>query len=145
MPQTGGMEPRVGIAHIEVTAADGTFLIGRDAFPDFERYARLGVHIQSDRVRIAAPPGLDIAPQPDAFCPVVGRVSMDYLTVDLSGAPWAQPGDEVVLLDDDPTSPCSVYALAQQCQTIPYEIFCNIGERIIRVGVNPSDAEMSAS
>src|SRR5262245_30033158 len=50
------MEPRVGIAHIEVTAADGTFTIGRADFPDFERYARLGVHIQSDQVRIATPP-----------------------------------------------------------------------------------------
>ena len=50
------MEPRVGIAHIEVTAADGTFTIGREVFPDFDRYARLGVHIQSDQVRIATPP-----------------------------------------------------------------------------------------
>ena len=49
------MEPRVGIAHIEVTAADGTLTIGREAFPDFERLARLGVHIQSERVRIATP------------------------------------------------------------------------------------------
>ena len=96
-------------------------------------------------VRIAAPPALDIAPQPDAFCPVVGRVSMDYLTVDLAAAPWAQPGDEVTLMDDDPTSPCSVYGLAQKCGTVPYELLCNIGERIIRVGVNPSDAEMSAA
>jgi hypothetical protein len=50
------MEPRVGIAHIEVTAADGTFTIGREAFPDFDRYARMGVFIQSDHVRIATPP-----------------------------------------------------------------------------------------
>jgi hypothetical protein len=50
------MEPRVGIAHIEVTASDGTFTVGREAFPDFERYARLGVHVQSDHVRIATPP-----------------------------------------------------------------------------------------
>jgi hypothetical protein len=50
------MEPRVGIAHIDVPSPDGTFTIGRDAFPDFERYARLGVHVQSDRVRIATPP-----------------------------------------------------------------------------------------
>lgn len=50
------VEPRVGIAHVEVRAADGTFTIGREAFPDFERYARLGVHIQSDEVRIATPP-----------------------------------------------------------------------------------------
>lgn len=49
------MEPRVGVAQIEVTAADGVFTIGRAAFPDFDRYARLGVHIQSDRVRIATP------------------------------------------------------------------------------------------
>jgi len=49
------MEPRVGIAHIEVTAADGTLTIGREAFPDFDRYARLGVHVQSDEVRIATP------------------------------------------------------------------------------------------
>ena len=49
------MEPRVGIAHIEVSAADGTFTIGREMFPDFDRYARLGVHIQSDHVRIATP------------------------------------------------------------------------------------------
>jgi hypothetical protein len=50
------MEPRVGIAHIEVEAANGTFTIGREAFPDFDRYERLGVHVQSDQVRIATPP-----------------------------------------------------------------------------------------
>ena len=50
------MEPQVGIAHIDVPGPDGTFVIGRQAFPDFDRYARLGVHVQSDRVRIATPP-----------------------------------------------------------------------------------------
>jgi hypothetical protein len=40
------LEPRVGIAHIEVRAADGTFTIGRETFPDFDRYARLGVHVE---------------------------------------------------------------------------------------------------
>jgi len=50
------VEPKVGIAHIEVRAADRTFTIGRETFPDFDRYARLGVHIQSDQVRIATPP-----------------------------------------------------------------------------------------
>src|SRR5262245_10945888 len=50
------MEPRVGIAHIEVRAADWTVTIGRETFPDFERYRRLGVHVQTDEVRIATPP-----------------------------------------------------------------------------------------
>src|SRR6476660_9171117 len=36
-------------------STDGTFTIGRDDFPDFRRLARLGVHIQSDRVRVAHP------------------------------------------------------------------------------------------
>jgi hypothetical protein len=49
------MEPRVRVTEIPVVAADGTFTIGRDDFPDFARLARLGVHVQSDRVRIAHP------------------------------------------------------------------------------------------
>jgi hypothetical protein len=50
------MQPRVGIAPIKVDSADGTFTIGRDEFPNFSWYARLGVHVQSDQVRIANPP-----------------------------------------------------------------------------------------
>jgi hypothetical protein len=34
---------------------DGIFTIGRDEFPKFGFFARLGVHIQSDRVRVAHP------------------------------------------------------------------------------------------
>jgi hypothetical protein len=49
------MQPRVGIATIEVESADGTFTIGRDEFPHFSWFARLGVHVQSDQVRIATP------------------------------------------------------------------------------------------
>ena len=71
----------------------------------------------------------------DAICPVVGRVSMDYLTVDLAAAPWAGAGDEVVLLDDDASSPCSAYALAERCGTIPYEILCGVGRRVARATV----------
>ena len=49
------MQPRVTVGRIPLESADGTIIIGRDAFPDFGRLARLGVHIQSDRVRIADP------------------------------------------------------------------------------------------
>jgi hypothetical protein len=49
------MEPRVGVAKIDIESADGTFTIGRDDFPQFAFYARLGVHVQSDQVRIADP------------------------------------------------------------------------------------------
>jgi hypothetical protein len=49
------MEPRVSVTTIQVDSADGTFPIGREAFPQFEYYERLGVHVQSDRVRLAEP------------------------------------------------------------------------------------------
>jgi hypothetical protein len=48
--------PRVAVATIPVTTPDGTFRIDRDDFPQFEEMRRLGVHVQSDRVRIAHPP-----------------------------------------------------------------------------------------
>ena len=49
------MEPRVSVAEIPLDSADGTFTIGRDEFPQFAWFARLGVHVQSDRVRVAHP------------------------------------------------------------------------------------------
>jgi hypothetical protein len=49
------MEPRVRIADVKVDPPDGVFTIGRDDFPGFSWYARLGVHVQSDQVRVATP------------------------------------------------------------------------------------------
>jgi hypothetical protein len=51
----GTIEPRVGVASVPVESADGTFTIGREAFPAFGFFARLGVHVQSDQVRLANP------------------------------------------------------------------------------------------
>src|SRR5437867_9828494 len=54
--QTGPMQPRVGIANLDIHAApDGSFTIGQEAFLQFSWYARLGVHVQSDQVRLAKP------------------------------------------------------------------------------------------
>ena len=75
--------------------------------------------------------------------PVVGRVSMDLTTIDLTDHPHAIVGDEVTVLDDDPLSPSSVYALARLADTIPYEIFCRIGPRIKRVAVEPLSRAMN--
>ncbi len=43
------------MATIPLDVADGTFTIGRDAFPQFGFFQRLGVHVQSDVVRVAHP------------------------------------------------------------------------------------------
>ncbi len=49
------MKPRVSVATIRVDAADGTFEIGRDEFPQFAFLNKVGVHVQSERVRVANP------------------------------------------------------------------------------------------
>lgn len=43
------------MADFRVESADGIFQIGRESFPQFAFLKRLGVHIQSDEVRIAHP------------------------------------------------------------------------------------------
>lgn len=67
---------------------------------------------------------------------VVGRVSMDVTAIDLTDIPQAQAGDQAIVLDSDPLSPASVYELARLGETIPYEIFCRVGQRIRRVLVD---------
>jgi len=49
------VEPSVSVSTIPLESPDGIFTIGRDAFPKFSWFARLGIHVQSDRVRVAHP------------------------------------------------------------------------------------------
>jgi alanine racemase len=61
-------------------------------------------------------------------CPILGRVSMDYTTIDLSAVPEAQPDDEVVCLGDEIT----VADWAAAKGTITYEVICSFGNRVER-------------
>ncbi|MBM4142279.1 MAG: alanine racemase [Lentisphaerae bacterium] len=65
-------------------------------------------------------------------CRILGRVSMDYTTVDLSGAPDARPGDEVVCLGGEGPDAVSVEDWARIKGTHPYEIICSFGSRVER-------------
>ncbi len=67
--------------------------------------------------------------------PVIGRVSMDQLAIDLTDQPEARPGMEVILIQDRADRPNSVVSMAKQLNTIPYEITCLLGRRIQRVAV----------
>ena len=64
--------------------------------------------------------------------PIVGAVSMDMLTADVTGLD-ASPGDEVVILGSQGQDRIEVREMAAQIGTIPYEILCRIGSRIERV------------
>jgi hypothetical protein len=49
------VDPSISVGTVALESSDGTFTVGRAAFPAFSRFARLGVHVQSERVRIADP------------------------------------------------------------------------------------------
>lgn len=65
-------------------------------------------------------------------CLVIGRVSMDLLTVDVTALPEVAIGDAATIIDDDPSSAASLYALAAAAGTIPYELLTAIGRRLPR-------------
>lgn len=70
--------------------------------------------------------------------PVVGRVSMDMITVDLTDIPEAvQVGDQAVLLGrqqwEERREHITSEELARRADTITYEVTCLIGKRVPRV------------
>ena len=64
--------------------------------------------------------------------PIVGAVSMDMLTADVTGLD-VSPGDEVVLIGSQGQERIDAREMAATIGTIPYEVLCRIGSRIERV------------
>jgi len=63
--------------------------------------------------------------------PFVGNICMDLSMVDITDIE-AQEGDEVILLGEDITAE----TIAQQINTIPYEVFTSISQRVKRVYID---------
>lgn len=68
-----------------------------------------------------------------AECRVLGRVSMDMLTVDLTDARGAKAGDEVVILSTDETSSASAESLGSLLDSSLYEVITRLNPLIKRV------------
>jgi len=68
-----------------------------------------------------------------ARAPVIGRVSMDYLTIDVGNIPGVSIGDEVTLLGCSGDRCIPATELAERAGTIPYEILTQLGKRVTRV------------
>lgn len=65
-------------------------------------------------------------------CPVIGRISMDYTTVDATLAPDARPGDEVVCLGGEGRFQITPDDWARLKGTHAYDIICSLGSRVER-------------
>jgi alanine racemase len=86
----------------------GVVAIGyADGYP---RYAKAGTPVLVNGQRV----------------PLIGRVSMDMITVDLETQPNAKPGDPVTLWGDG----LAVEEIAICADTIPYTLVCGITQRV---------------
>jgi alanine racemase len=65
--------------------------------------------------------------------PVVGRVCMDQVMVQLDEVPEARAGDEVVLIGPQGDERIGADEVARRWGTITYEVVCGIGARVPRV------------
>lgn len=73
------------------------------------------------------------------LAPIIGRVSMDYTTVDVGHVPGVEVGDEVVLFGAQGDARIDVADVARDAGTIPYEVTCSVGKRVPRVYVGGED------
>lgn len=78
--------------------------------------------------------GITLASGLRAFVPVIGRVSMDQITVDLTDIPESEIalGASVEVIGSDRTAPNHLPVVAQRGGTIAHELLCRISPRLPR-------------
>lgn len=65
--------------------------------------------------------------------PILGRVCMDQMMVDVTRIPEVQPGDPVTLVGRDGQEQITVEQIAEQAGSFNYEFICGISRRVPRV------------
>lgn len=68
--------------------------------------------------------------------PIVGRISMDHTTVNVTEIAGVAMGDEVVLIGEQGGEKITADDVADLRQTISYEVLCDIATRVPRVMVD---------
>ena len=72
--------------------------------------------------------------------PIVGRVTMDLTMVDATDIEGVALGDEVVLWGEQQEARLGLDEVAEWAQTIPYDLLCSMGKRVVRVYVQEGRA-----
>ena len=65
--------------------------------------------------------------------PLVGRISMDYTTVDVTSIAGVTPGDRVTFVGRSGEEELTLGEVARVAGTIPYALICGLGPRVQRV------------
>lgn len=69
----------------------------------------------------------------DSYCPIVGNVSMNITSIDVTSIPQVKMGDVVTILSDTAADKNSVLNIASLTQTIPWEVLVSIPQHLRRV------------
>jgi alanine racemase len=72
-------------------------------------------------------------------CPIVGRVSMDQLTADVSQVDGVRPGDEAVIFGRQGEEWLGADEVAAAAGTISYEVLCTVSGRVPRLPAGPPE------
>jgi len=65
-------------------------------------------------------------------CPIIGNISMNITTIDISHIPQVVVGDEVVVFSSDPSRKNSIRNTAKIIDMLPYELLVKLAESIHR-------------
>ena len=68
--------------------------------------------------------------------PILGRICMDQMMVDVTGIPEVQPGDRVTLVGTDGEETISMEQIAAEADSFNYEFVCGISRRVPRIYVS---------
>ena len=68
--------------------------------------------------------------------PILGRICMDQMMVDVSDIPETKPGDRVTLVGTDGDETITMEAIAAAADSFNYEFVCGISRRVPRIYVS---------
>lgn len=68
----------------------------------------------------------------NTYCPIIGRISMNITTIDLSNVKNPFIGQKVIVFSANQSSKNSVINTAKICQTIPHDLLVHLSESIRR-------------
>jgi alanine racemase len=66
------------------------------------------------------------------YAAMIGNVSMNLTTLDVTGIPGVEVGDEVIIIGETESRKVTAWDQANLASTIPYEILCNLSARMPR-------------
>jgi alanine racemase len=68
-----------------------------------------------------------------SLCPILGRVTMDQMMVDVTAGAGAKAGDEAILIGVQRSNKVTATEVAAWANTIEWHVFTGIGQRVLRM------------